>query len=97
MERRSLELHVGGQTYRVVSAAPEDEVRRAASLVSAKFDELGSSRNTLFLVAMALANDALVERDRRLAVERRTRDLLRRLLVRVEHVLDPPEGGDAGR
>jgi cell division protein ZapA len=97
MERRTVELRVGGQSYRVVSSAPEEDVRRAASLVSAKAEELGSSRNALFLVAMALANDALVERDKRLSVERRTRDLLRRLLVRVEHVLDPPEGEDSVR
>jgi cell division protein ZapA len=94
MERRTVELKVGGQSYRVVSSAPEEEVRRAAALVSAKVGEVGAVRNALFLVAMVLANDVLVERERRLSLERRTRDLLRRLLVRVEHVLDSPEGED---
>jgi len=94
MERRTVELSVGGQSYRVVSSAPEEVVRRAASLVSAKVEELGGSRNSLFLVAMALANEALEEHDRRLSVERRTRDLLRRLLVRVEHILDSADGDD---
>lgn len=96
MERRSVELRVGGQSYRVVSSAPEEAVRRAAAMVSTKIEEFGGSRNALFLVAMALANDALEERDRRLSMERRTRDLLRRLLARVEHVLEAPEGTGSG-
>jgi cell division protein ZapA len=91
MERRTVELKVGGQSYRVVSSAPEEDVRRAAALVGAKVEEVGASRNAMFLVAMALANDAVVERERRLNVERRARDVLRRLLARLDHVLETPE------
>lgn len=95
MERRTVVLSVGGQSYRVVSSAPEEDVRRAASLVSAKVEELGGSRSSLFLVAMALANEALEEHDKRLSQERRTRDLLRRLLVRLEHLLETGEGEES--
>jgi cell division protein ZapA len=95
MERRTVELRVGGQSYRVVSSAPESEVRKVAALVNAKVEQAGSSRNALFLAAMSLAGEALEERDRRLSLEKRTRDWLRRLLVRVENVLDRPAAGDS--
>jgi cell division protein ZapA len=92
MDRRTIELRVGGQSYRVVSSAPEEDVRRAASMLSAKVEEIGASKNGLFLAAIALANEAISERERRVSIERRTRDLLRRLLARVEHALEPLEG-----
>jgi cell division protein ZapA len=91
MERRKFELRVGGKSYRVVSSAPEDEVQRAALLLSEKVDAVGPVGNGLFLAAMALAFETLSERDRRVGVERRTRDLLRRWLARVEHALEPIE------
>jgi cell division protein ZapA len=95
--RRTVELRVGGQTYRVVSSASEEELRRLAEVVSKKLTTLGaatrgaSSPQGLLLAAIALAHDAEEERGRRAAVERRTRDVLRRMLSRVDSALEPLE------
>jgi hypothetical protein len=43
----------------------------------------------MLLAAMALAHEAEMERGRREALERRTRDLLRGLLVRIDGALGP--------
>lgn len=96
MERRTVDLRVGGQNYRVVSSAPEEELHRLAAVVSAKLAELNPrgrpvQAQALLLAAIALAHDVESERERREAVERRTRDLLRRALVRVDAALEPLE------
>jgi hypothetical protein len=41
---------------------------------------------------MALAHDLEAERSKRQALERRSRDMLRRVLVRVEDALESGEG-----
>jgi cell division protein ZapA len=93
--RRSVELRVGGQTYRVVSSASDEDLRRLAEVVSKKLSSLGSaargtsSPQSLLLAAIALAHDAEDERSQRRALERKTRDVLRRLLSRVDSALEP--------
>jgi len=95
--RRTVELRVGGQNYRVVSSASEEELRRLADIVSKKLGSLGaaargvSSHQGLLLAAIALAHDAEQERGQRVALERRTRDVLRRMLSRVDSALEPLE------
>ncbi|HLK38621.1 MAG TPA: cell division protein ZapA [Polyangiaceae bacterium] len=96
MERRTVDLRVGGQNYRVVSSAPEDELQRLAAVVTTKIAELTPrgrpiQAQALLLAAIALAHDVETERERREALERRTRDLLRRALVRVDAALEPLE------
>jgi hypothetical protein len=44
---------------------------------------------------MALAHDVELERDKRESLERRTRDLLRRVLVRIDDALEPFESSEA--
>jgi cell division protein ZapA len=93
MDTRPVELRIGGQSYRVVSSADEDELQRLAGTVSAKVSELTPSGKTappqaVLLAAIALAHELEQERARRLAFERRTRDMLRRLLVRIDDVLE---------
>jgi cell division protein ZapA len=101
MARRSVDLRIGGQSYRVVSSASEEELRRLASRVDQKVAELtpaGKSAppQALALAAIALAHDLEVEQGRRLMLERRSRDMLRRVLVRVESALDT-DGVEAAR
>ncbi len=91
MERRSVEVVVGGQRYKVVSTASEDELQRLASTVDEKVAASArgraSSPQTLLLAAMALANELEEERSRRVALEARTRDVLRRVIDRVDLAL----------
>jgi cell division protein ZapA len=100
MERRTVNVRVGGQSYRVVSSAPDDELARLAALVDAKLGELVpqgkvAPPQAMVLVAMAFAHDLETERARRRGLERKSRDMLRRVLVRVENALDSDEGEEA--
>ena len=96
MDRRTVELHVAGQSYKVVSSAPEEELTRLAAVLDAKVAELAPrgrpSAQAVLLAALAIAHDLEEERERRGALERRTRDLLRRVLMRIDDALEP---GDA--
>lgn len=92
MERRTIEVHVAGQKVRVVSSAGEAELHRLAEIVSAKLREVTATGapqppQALLLAAMALAHEAETERSRRESVEVRTRDVLRRMLVRIDEAL----------
>ena len=49
----------------------------------------------MLLAAMALAHEAETERDQRESLERRTRDLLRRALMRIDAALEPLEQPEA--
>jgi cell division protein ZapA len=95
-ERRTVELRIAGQSYRVVSSASESELRRLAGVVSAKLSELtprgrAAHPQAILLAAIALAHELEAERGRRESLERRTRDLLRRVLVRIDDALEPLE------
>ena len=99
MERRTIELRIAGQSYRVMSSAPADELQQLAQVVESKLAQIGSKGRAqpqaILLAAMALAHEAASERDRRESLERRTRDLLRRMLVRIDDALEPFEEADA--
>jgi cell division protein ZapA len=93
MERRPIQLRVAGQTYKVVSTADEDELRHLATLVDERVGQLvpkgrAVPANAILLAAIALAHDLEEERSRRTSLERRTRDVLRRVLLRIDHALD---------
>ncbi|MDP9033684.1 MAG: kinetochore Spc25 family protein [Myxococcota bacterium] len=97
MDRRTIELRIGGQKYRVVSSATEEELNRIAELVRAKLNESGGRpRNdpgkAMLLAALALAHDVMVERERRESLEKRTHELLSRTLSRIDDALgaEPP-------
>ena len=93
MDTRPVQLQVGGQCYKVVSSASEDDLQRLADAVSAKVEELSPHGKTapaqaVLLAAIALAHELEQERARRRDVEQRTRDMLRRVLVRIDDVLE---------
>jgi cell division protein ZapA len=97
MERRPVDLRIAGQSYRVMSTAPEEDLRRLAQVVDAKVAEL-SPRGRVYtahagqpvlLAAIALAHELEAERSRREALERRTRELLHRVLGRIDEALEP--------
>jgi cell division protein ZapA len=97
MERRTIELNVAGQSYRVVSSSPGDELKRLADMVEEKLGEIAPrgrpQPQAMLLAAIALAHEIEVEREKRESLERRTRDLLRRVLVRIDDALEPAEEG----
>jgi cell division protein ZapA len=99
MDRRTIELRIAGQNYRVVSTAPTEELQRLAEVVESKLAEIAPrGRNqpqALLLAAIALAHEVETERDRRESLERRTRDLMRRMLVRIDDALKPFEQAEA--
>ena len=92
MDGRPVQLRIAGQSYRVVSSASEEDLHRLAETVSAKVHELTPpgkvpSSQAVLLAAMALAHELEEERARRLAVERRAREMLRRVLGGVDEAL----------
>lgn len=92
MERRTVQLKVAGQTYKVVTSADTSEIERLAGIVNDKVTEISKSKvaspQTMLLAAIALAHDLEEERARREALERRTRDLLRRVLMRIDDAIE---------
>jgi cell division protein ZapA len=102
VDRRTVELRIAGQSYRVVSSAPEEELRRLAAVVGAKLAELVPKgrpmpAQAMLLAAIALAHDVEESRTAQRALEGHTRDLLRRTLVRIDDALEPFEGAEAAR
>ena len=93
MDGRAVSLRIAGQSYKVVSSADEEELHRLAETVSAKVVELtpdgkAVAPQTVLLAAMALAHELEQERARRMSLERRAKDMLRRVLGRIDDALD---------
>lgn len=96
MDGRAVNLRVAGQSYRVVSTTNPQDLQRLADRVTAKLEELSppgraAHPQAVVLAAIALAHDLEQERARRQALERRTRDMLRRVLGRIDTVLGTDE------
>jgi len=99
---RTVQLRVGGQTYRVHTSAEEDELARLAALVEQKLAIVAPggrvvNPQALLLAALALAHDLEEERARHAGHVARTRVVFGRMLERVDAVLGVGEGdGSAG-
>ena len=92
MAGRAVQLRVGGQSYRVISSASDDELARLASIVDAKLAAVvppgrPMTPQALLLAAMSLAHDLEEERARAGAIAGRARDAMGRLLARVDEAL----------
>lgn len=99
MAKTPVALNVGGQSYRIVASVPEPVLRRLADVVDERIRQLVPAGKpvpptAILLAAIALANDLEEERDKRLATEARSRDVLRRLLARIDDALEVPEADD---
>jgi cell division protein ZapA len=92
MDGRPVSVRIAGQSYKVVSSANEEDLQRLAETVSARVEALGDGKaaapQAVLLAAMALAHELEEERARRLFVERRARDMLRRVLGHIDDALD---------
>ncbi|HET7541313.1 MAG TPA: cell division protein ZapA [Polyangiaceae bacterium] len=93
MPKGPVELHVGGQTYRVVATAEEADLHRLADVVDARLRQLTApgrqiSPQSLLLAALSLAHDLEDERNRRLRSEQRAREMLSSLVARIDAALE---------
>jgi cell division protein ZapA len=100
MDRRTVQLSIAGQTFKVVSTSPEGDLQRLASRVDEKMSEVtprgrAVAPNAMLLAALALAHELEEEQSRRASLERRTRDVLRRALGRIDDALDAGESSRA--
>ena len=92
MDRRSIDLRIAGQNYRLMSSSSEEDLRRLAGVVNSKVAEVAprgkpQPAQAVLLAAMALAHELETERNKRKQLEHRTRELLRGVLVRVDDAL----------
>ncbi|WP_394834092.1 cell division protein ZapA [Pendulispora rubella] len=105
MDRRAsqvMHVQVAGQRYKVVSSSSQAELTRLAAAVDAKLAELAHRPNpgappSIVLAAIALAHDLEQERAKRQRVEVKVRDLLRRILVRIDSALESSAEGEGSR
>jgi cell division protein ZapA len=89
MHADPVELRVGGQTYRVVASASEDELRRLAAIVDARLRAItppgrSISPQALLLAAIALAHDLEQEKARNQKLATRSREMLSSVLTRID-------------
>ena len=90
--QRAVELHVGGQRYRVVSSASPEELERLARVVDDKIAALVPpgrplTPQALLLAAIALAHDLEEERLRSASLASDARSVVERLLGRVDDAI----------
>jgi cell division protein ZapA len=99
-----VELRVGGQVYRVVASASEDELKRLAAVVDARLRQVTPagrqvSPQSLLLAALSLAHDLEEEQSRSAKLATRSREMLGSILTRIDAAIGagsaPPETGDA--
>jgi cell division protein ZapA len=100
MDRRTVSLHVAGQSYRVITTAPEGDLQRLAGIVGSKLAEVSPRPGAIppqamLLAAIALAHELEEERSRRQALELRARDMMRRVLVRLDETIGETDGANA--
>jgi cell division protein ZapA len=97
MERRTVQLRVAGQTYRVVTTATDGDLKRFVTVIEEKLVEVnGRGRamhpQALLLATLALAHDLEEERERVRSIQAGARETLSRLVERIDAALD--EGGE---
>jgi len=108
MGGRTVQLRVGGQTYRVVTSATDDELDRLRLLVEDKLAQVAPpgrpvNPQALLLAALALAHDLEEERARYDDRMAKTRIAFGKMLERVDAALgalnteDPSPRGEGGR
>lgn len=92
MDGRPISVRIAGQSYKVVSSSSEEELQRLAGTVNAKVEELtppgkAVGSQAVLLAAMALAHELEEERARRAHVERRAREMMKRVLGQLDDAL----------
>ena len=95
MERRTVQLRLAGQTYRVVTTAGDAELKRFVTMIEDKLSAMPRGKamhpQALLLATLALANDLEEERARAQRIETRAKETLARLVERIDAALE--DGG----
>lgn len=100
MAGRSVQLRIGGNSYRVVTSATDDQLQRLVAVVEGKLAMVSPpgkpvTPQAMLLAAIALANDLEEERARSAELTSRARGVFGKLLNRVDSALKSlPESGD---
>lgn len=92
MDGRPVSVRIAGQSYKVVSSSSEEELQRLAGTVNAKVEELtppgkAAGSQAVLLAAIALAHELEEERARRVQVERRAKEMMKRVLGQIDDAL----------
>jgi len=93
MERRTVELRLAGQSYRVVTTATDEELAHLLSVVEEKLNEVTPAGrrpapDAMLLVALALVHELEEARERVREVEGRARQLFERMLAQIDAALE---------
>lgn len=89
MHADPVELRVGGQTYRVVASASQEELRRLAAIVDDRLRAItppgrAVSPQALLLAAIALAHELEEEKQKNQTLATRSREMLGSILTRID-------------
>jgi cell division protein ZapA len=99
MERRTVQLRLAGQTYRVVTTASDAELKRFVSMIEEKLSAMPRGKalhpQALLLATLALAHDLEEERTRSQRIEAHAKDTLARLVERIDAALEEGNGDEA--
>ena len=99
--RRTVALKLAGRSYRVVTNASEEEIRRLSGVVESRIEAISKGRPTgpevLLLAAISLAHDAEQQRQQVLELRARSRETVGRLLGRVDQALASADAADPER
>jgi cell division protein ZapA len=94
MAGRTVHLRIGGQTYRVMTSASDEELQKLAAVVDQKIAAVVPpgrmvTPQAMLLAAMALAHDLEVERGRSAEIKAKARGAFSRMIERVDAALGP--------
>jgi cell division protein ZapA len=92
MSEAAVQLKVAGQTYQVVTSAPESDLKRLAKVVEEALEGVTAkgrqpSPQALVLAAITLAHELEVAREEKRELKERYQRTLTSLLGRVDRVL----------
>jgi cell division protein ZapA len=93
MERRTVQLRVGGQNYRVLTTAADGDLKRFVTTIEERLALVtprgrAVTPQSLLLAALSLAHDLEEARARVGRVEQRAREALSNLLERIDAALE---------
>lgn len=93
MERRNVQLRLGGQSYRVVTTATDLELKRCVTVMEERLVEVNPKgraphAQALFLAMLALVNELDEARAAAARTEAVARDTLSALLQRIDAALE---------
>jgi cell division protein ZapA len=99
MGGRTVQVRVGGQNYRVVTSATDDELQRAALVVEQKLAEVSppgrmANPHALLLAALQLANELEELQAKHAQLVAQTRTAFSRLRERIDATLGTTEAPD---